>query len=119
MPPDNPRRAGTLQQFVTKARPTLSRLKLAKRKFLAAKGGSLSYRDSQRAQTKLTIYRAVRRNGHKTYVLVKTLTHSDRAGTNKVKLKGGWLKVGSYRLKAQAHNADGTSRTLTRKFRAT
>jgi hypothetical protein len=114
--------------------PVISNLKLTPATFRAAKGTIVTYTDSVAATTTLTVQRPTvgRREGGKCvkarkrppkarrctrYVKVRSFTHADVAGANRVRLKDRRLKPGSYRLRALARNAAGAGNPATRRFR--
>jgi hypothetical protein len=112
----------------------ITNLKLTPATFRAAKGTVVTYDDSAAATTTLTVQRPTvgRREGGKCvktrkrppkakrctrYVKVRSFTHADVAGANRVRLKDRRLKPGSYRLRALARNAAGAGKPATRRFR--
>ncbi|HTX33292.1 MAG TPA: hypothetical protein VMD09_18070 [Solirubrobacteraceae bacterium] len=104
---------------------SLSLLRLNPASFFAAKGTTVTYKDSRGAATALHIFRLVtgvrrgrscvaapkRKRGHVVkctrLVAVKTLNHQDRAGANALKLRG--LSPGKYELEAIATMGQGRS----------
>ena len=118
--------------------PHLSGLKLKPSTFRRGKGTTVSYADSEKATTTLTVLRRTRgvRKGGKCVVAKKGSTgkrctlfkavgsfkHADVAGPNsfhwKAKLKGKALARATYRLRAVARNAQGrTSAPATAGFK--
>ena len=114
--------------------PVITNLKLTPATFRAAKGTVVTYDDSVAATTTLTVQRPAigRRKGGRCvksrtrppkarrctrYVKVRSLTHADVAGGNRLRLKDRRLKPGAYRLRAVARNAAGAGKPATRRFR--
>jgi hypothetical protein len=114
--------------------PVITNLKLTPATFRAAKGTVATYTDSVAATTTLTVQRPTvgRRKGGKCvkarkrpprarrctrYVKVRSFTHADVAGGNRLRLKDRKLKPGAYRLRAVARNAAGAGKPATRRFR--
>jgi hypothetical protein len=114
--------------------PAITNLKLTPATFRAAKGTVVTYNDSVAATTTLTVQRQAvgRRKGGKCvkartrppkakrctrYVKVRSFTHADVAGANRLRLKDRRLKPGAYRLRAVARNAAGAGKPATRRFR--
>ena len=114
--------------------PAITNLKLTPATFRAAKGTLVTYSDSVAATTTLTVQRPTvgRRKGSACvkartrppkarrctrYVKVRSFTHVDVAGSNRVRFKDRGLKPGAYRLRAVARNAAGAGKPATRRFR--
>jgi uncharacterized repeat protein (TIGR01451 family) len=121
---------------VVSTRPVLTKLKVTPRTVKTskqAKAAAITYRDSTRASTTLTISRkgsgvrsgkkCVKPPKHRSkhaksctrWTVAKHVKHSDVAGSNKVKLPRG-LKPGSYRVQAVAKAGKLSSKTATATF---
>jgi CSLREA domain-containing protein len=99
--------AGSDRTFKTKALPAISRLKASR----SGKTIVITYRDSEAATTTLKI-----RRGSKT---VATITHHDKAGSNRVKVKVKHLTNGEYGVRATPRFDRQNGATATAKFRVT
>jgi CSLREA domain-containing protein len=98
---------GADRTFKTKALPVLSRLKASR----TGKSLVLTYRDSEDATTTLKI-----RRGTKT---LATITHHDKAGSNRVKVTIKHLTRGQYVIRATPRFDRQNGATATAKFRVT
>jgi CSLREA domain-containing protein len=98
---------GADRTFKTKALPVLSRLNASR----TGKSIVLTYRDTDAATTTLKI-----RRGTKT---VATITHHDKAGSNRVKVMIKHLTRGQYVIRATPRFDRQNGATATAKFRVT
>jgi hypothetical protein len=129
---------GATQTFTTLAPPValpvLTALKLTPATFRASKGTLVTYTDSVAATTTLTVQRpsvGLRKGGAcvkarkrppkakrcTRYAKVRSLTHTDVAGANRLRLKDRGLKPGAYRLRAVPRNSAGAGKAVTKRFR--
>ncbi|MGN6168212.1 MAG: hypothetical protein ACTHQQ_08580, partial [Solirubrobacteraceae bacterium] len=113
--------------------PTLSAVKLRPRRFAAKKGTTLKLTVSQAATIRVLIAHRVKgrrvkgvckrhaKAGKRCTMMItkRTLSFSGKAGRNSFKLKLRHLAKGRYRAAVTAHNANGKSRTVKRRFTIT
>jgi CSLREA domain-containing protein len=116
---------GQDRTFKTSIRPTLRKLSVKPAAFRASgPGATISYVDSESATTTFTVLRCAKplARGARCARFVKagSFSHRDRAGANKVALRGRiggrTLSPGTYRLKATPRKARKTGNTATAKF---
>jgi hypothetical protein len=89
---------GADKTFKTTSIPSLAKLKLKPSRFSATgKGATISYTDTEAATTTFKILRST---GHHRFKTVRSFTHKDVKGANRVHLRARGLTRGSYRLQA-------------------
>ncbi len=101
----------TVSLTVTVTGPAISKLVIAPQRVPAGGGATITYRDSQAAQTTINVLKA------KSGQLVAKFIHRDRAGKNHVRWRKAALPPGRYRLEVIPHDNAGTGPSVFVKFR--
>ncbi len=116
---------GQDRTFKTTNRPTLTGLSVKPGAFRASgRGATIAYSDTEKATTTFTVLRCTKPLAHGArcarFTKVASFSHRDRAGHNKVALRGRigrrTLSPGIYRLTARPRNGRNTGSTVTAKF---